>query len=211
MPRRTLWNALALCLLTLFAASSAFAQNSACSQVLPIGLLPPAGGWTTDCAHRVSLKLGASIGAGGNYIMISYPGCASGPCAGQSSTTALQCQATFGYSCCVHVNDVEPTMTGTNIGFLVTGLNARINADTDTRSGICFSAYTGNGSRVASAPVTTLSADRTSMTVTSFALLFITGPPVGTGNATVLPVEFLPTGVVPVQAATWGRMKMLYR
>jgi hypothetical protein len=211
MLRRMPRYATTLCLLGLLAASSAFAQNSVCSQVLPIGLLPPAGGWTTDCAHRVSLKLGASIGAGGNYIMITYPTCASGPCAGQGGTTALQCQATSGYSCCVNVSDVEPTITGTNIGFLVSGLNSRIAADTDTRSGICYSAYTGNGSRVASAPVTTLSADRSSMTVTGFALLFITGPPVGTGNATVLPVEFLPTGVVPAHASTWGGLKMLYR
>jgi hypothetical protein len=207
MPR----TAIALCLFGLLTASTALAQNSVCTQVLPFGLLPPAGGWTTDCAHRVSLKLGASIGAGGNYIMIGYPACASGSCAGMSGTTALQCQATSGYSCCVTVGDVEPTITGTNIGFLVTGLNARIAADTDTRSGICFSAYVGNGSRVATAPVTTLSADRTTMTVTGFALLFVTGPPVGTGNATVLPVEFLPTGVVPVHGATWGRMKLAYR
>src|SRR5438105_463278 len=90
-----------------------------CDRLLPMGLLPPAGGFTFGCSRSFNLKLGAAIGPDGNYILISYPNCANGPCAGQSGATLLQCAAANGYFCCVQVSQIFPTLTGTNVGTLV--------------------------------------------------------------------------------------------
>ena len=63
------------------------------------------------CAFDYNLKLGATLG--GNYILLDYPACASGPCAGQTGLTRLQCAATSGYFCCVSTSQMIPTIVGT--------------------------------------------------------------------------------------------------
>jgi hypothetical protein len=205
----TLRRALLAAALLLLTASAAHAQT-VCDHLLPIGLLPPAGGFTFGCAHPFKLKLGASIGPDGNYILLAYPSCANGPCAGQSGTTLLQCAAASGYFCCTSVSQMIPTIVGTSVGTLVTGLNQRIANDTDTRAGICYSLYTGNGSRVGKVPVIQfIGADRTQAQVTGFLALFLAGPPSGTGTSTTIPVEFI-ADVTPTRGATWGRLKLLY-
>jgi len=195
-------------LTTTFATSHA---ATVCDQLIPIGLLPPAGGFTFGCARQFHLNLGASIGPDGNYILLTYPACASGPCAGQSGTALLQCAAASGYFCCVGTTQMIPTLTGNNVGTLATGLNQRISNDTDTRAGICYSDYTGNGARVGNVPVIQfIGSDRTQAQVTGFLRLFLLGPPTGTGTATTIPVEFIedPT---PARGDSWGRVKLLYR
>jgi hypothetical protein len=196
--------------LLLTMASAAGAQT-ACDHLVPFGVLPQAGGFTFGCAHQFNLKLGASIGPDGNYILLAYPSCANGPCAGQSGTTLLQCAAASGYFCCLSVSQMIPTIVGTNVGTLVTGLNQRIASDTDTRAGICRSAYTGNGARIGKVPmIQFIGADRSQAQVTGFLELFLVGPPSGTSTSTTIPVEFI-ADVTPTRGATWGRLKLLYR
>ena len=191
--------------------SAAARAQTVCDQLLPIGLLPPAGGFTVGCAHQFNLKLGASLGPDGNYILLGYPACANGTCAGQSGAAVLQCAATSGYFCCVSVLGMIPTLTGGNVGTLATGLNQRIANDTDTRAGICYSAYTGNGSRIGNVPVIQfIGADRSQAQVTGFLPVFLAGPPAGTGTSTTIPVEFI-VEATPARGRTWGELKLFHR
>jgi hypothetical protein len=185
--------------------------QSICEGLAPFGLLPPAGGFSFGCSRQFNLKLGAAIGPDGNYILLEYPACVNGPCAGQSGTTLLQCAATSGYFCCATNAQMIPTMTGTNVGTLAAGLVQRIANDTDTRAGICKSAYTGNGSRVANVPlIQFIGVDRSQAQVTGFLSFFLVGPPSGTAQSTTIPVEFL-NDPTPVRAETWGSLKLIYR
>jgi hypothetical protein len=197
--------------LLLLAAPLVAGAQTVCTQLLPIGLLPPAGGFTFGCGHQFNLKLGAVIGPDGNYILLGYPACANGPCAGLTGIPQLQCAADSGYFCCVSGGQMIPTLQGTNVGTFVTGLDQRIADDTDTRAGICHSAYSGNGARVANVPVLQfIGADRTQAQVTGFFSVFVVGPPSGTGTATTVPVEFI-SDATPTEDATWGRLKLIYR
>jgi hypothetical protein len=201
---------LLLAVALLVSTSGVARAQTVCDRLLPIGLLPPAGGFTFGCAQAFHLKLGAVIGPDGNYILLAYPSCASGPCAGQSGTTWLQCAAASGYFCCVGVAQMIPTITGTNVGTLAAGLVDRIANDTDTRAGICYAAYTGNGSRVGNVPlIQFIGLDRTQAQITGFLTLFLSGPPSGTGTSTTIPVEFI-VDPTPVPGSSWGRLKLLY-
>jgi hypothetical protein len=187
------------------------ARADECAGLVPFGLLPPAGGFGFGCPQVYNLKLGAAVGPDGNYILLSYPACASGPCAGQAGTALLQCAAASGYFCCIANGQMIPTLTGTNVGTLVAGLNQRIANDDDTRAGICHADYDGNGSRVAKVPlIQFIGGDRSQAQVTGFLQFFLTGPPSGTGTSTTIPVEFL-SDPTPVNSSTWGRLKLLFR
>ncbi len=200
-----------LAVLVLAATSIPAAATVVCDRLAPIGLLPPAGGFAFGCAHHYNLKLGAALGPDGNYILLSYPACASGPCAGQADLAQLQCAATSGYFCCIASAQMIPTLTGTNVGTLVTGLNQRIANDTDTRSGICYPAYAGNGARVGIVPlIQFIGTDRSQAQVTGFLQFFLVGPPSGSGTSTTIPVEFI-SDPTPTLGPTWGGLKLIYR
>jgi len=198
-------------LLVLPATFAAAGAQTICDHLAPLGLLPPAGGFRFGCAFDYNLKLGATLGPAGNYILLDYPACASGPCAGQAGLTQLQCAATHGYFCCVSTSQMIPTIVGTSVATLVAGLDQRIANDTDTRSGICFSAYTGNGSRVGNVPlIQFIGTDRSQAQLTGFLRFFLVGPPSGSSTSTTIPVEFI-SELTPAQGSTWGRLKLLYR
>src|SRR5436853_497171 len=82
--QKTAWIA-ALCLG--LGLPSVAVADSVCGGLIPAGLLAGAGGFTAGCAHHDALKLGAAIGPDGNYIILGYPSCASGPCAGTDSSS----------------------------------------------------------------------------------------------------------------------------
>lgn len=203
--------ALPLAALLALAASTA-AADQVCDQLLPMGLLQPAGGFTTGCSRDFTLKLGAALGPDGNYILLDLPACASGPCAGLSGVTQLQCAAAEGYSCCLTSGGLVPTIQGTNVASLAAGLTQRIGFDTDTRAGICYSSYVGNGARVANVALAQFpGTDRTHMTLLSFANVFLVAPPAGTGTSTTVTLEFLAQGITATTRTDWGRLKLLYR
>ena len=197
--------------LLLPATFAAAAAQTVCDGLAPMGLLPPAGGFTFGCSQHFTLKLGAALGPDGNYILLSYPSCANGPCGGQTGLTLLQCAATSGYDCCVSSAQTIPTITGTNIATLVAGLDQRIANDSDTRAAICFSDYAGNGARVGSVPlIQFIGLDRSQAQVTGFLRFFLVGPPSGSAQSTTIPVEFI-SDPTPTLDSTWGRLKLLYR
>ena len=193
-------------------AAAPVAADQVCGQLLPMGLLEPAGGFTTGCSRDFTLKLGAALGPDGNYILLDLPACAAGPCAGLSGVTQLQCAAAMGYACCLTSGALVPTLQGTNVASLAAGLTQRIGLDTDTRSGICYAAYAGNGARVANVALAEFpGTDRTHMTLLSFASVFLVAPPAGTGTSTTVTFEFLAQGVTATARTDWGRLKLLYR
>lgn len=197
-------------ILGLFPACSA--ADQVCGQLLPVGLLEPAGGFTLGCSRQFTLKLGASLGPDGNYILLDYPTCADGPCAGLTGASQLQCAAASGYACCVLSGAHIPTMTGGNFGVLAAGLTQRFALDRDATPGICFAHYAGNGARVAIVPLAEFPGGiRTEMVILSFAKIFLVAPPTGSAQATTFTVEFLEQGVTPTRASSWGRIKLLCR
>jgi hypothetical protein len=192
--------------------SRAGSADQICTGLLPMGLLQPGGGFTTGCGHPFTLKLGASLGPDGNYILLDYPPCAAGPCAGASGLVQLQCAAANGYQCCLSSGQSVPTLTGTNVATLVAGLDQRIGLDTDQRAGICYSAYAGNGARVGNVPLASFpGSDRTQMILESFATVFLVSPPTGSAQSTTVTLEFIAQGVTASTAPSWGRLKVLYR
>src|SRR5262245_1187176 len=94
-------------LATMFASAHA---QSVCDRLAPVGLLPPAGGFTFGCSRQFTLKLGAALGPDGNYILLDDPACANGPCAGLSGIPQMQCAATSGYFCCITNAQMIPTI-----------------------------------------------------------------------------------------------------
>lgn len=190
----------------------AVAADQLCDRLLPMGLLEPPGGFTSGCARQFTLKLGASLGPDGNYILLDYPPCAGGPCAGLSAGVQLQCAATSGYGCCVITGQHIPTMTGGNVGTLAAGLSQRIALDSDTRSGLCYGTYLGNGARIANVPLAHFpGALRTEMVIDRFATVFLVSTAAGSAQATTVTLEFLALGVTATSSKSWGRIKLLYR
>jgi len=196
--------------LGLLLAAPARAEQ-ACGGLLPLGLLSPTGGFSLGCTRVYTLKLGASLGPDGNYILLDLPACASGPCAGLTGLPQLQCAASQGYGCCLAAGQHVPTLQGINVATLVAGLNQRIARDTDARSGICFETYLGNGARL----VRVATADfpgtvRSEMVLSGFLGARLVSPPAGSGTSTTVTLEFLDSST-PARPTSWGRVKQLYR
>ena len=192
--------------------ASPAAADQVCGQLLPIGLLEPAGGFTLGCSRQFTLKLSAALGPDGNYILLDMPPCPDGPCAGLSGGAQLQCAAASGYACCIQTGLHVPTLTGGNVGALAAGLGQRFALDSDPSPGICYASYAGNGARVALASLAEFPGGiRTEMVVTSFARVFLVAPPAGSGQATTFTVEFLAQGPTAARSLSWGRIKQLYR
>ena len=190
------------------AMSAAARAETVCGQLLPIGVAPPAGGFASGCANRYVLRRSSSSGSGSTYFPLAFPTCPNGPCAGLTGANQFSCEATNGYSCCTSVSDSIPLVVGNYAGPLRQGLDRRMANDTDTRPGICYSEYVGNGSRVADVPLIHPTATGSSKTqVSGFLRLFLTGPLYANSD---LVVEFV-NGPTPVRNASWGRTKVRYR
>lgn len=188
------------------------AADQVCDGLLPVGLLEPSGGFAVGCARQFTLKLGASPGPDGNYILLDYPACPNGPCAELAGAVQLQCAAASGYACCIVTGEHILTMTGGNVGALAAGLDQRFALDSDPRPGLCHADYAGNGARVANVPLAQFPGGlRSEMVITSFATIFLVAPPTGGAQATTFTVEFLAQGVTAARGPSWGRIKLLYR
>jgi len=137
--------------LVLVASSPAHAQ-AACDQLVPFGLFTPAAGFEYGCSHPYDLRLG-TISPLGDGLMLAYPECANGPCAGLVDLDLFVCAARDGYSCCVVVGDALPIPAGTLMGPLQMAVSQRIAGDSDTRTDICNADYAGDGSRLGVAPL----------------------------------------------------------
>ncbi len=138
------------------ATAEAAKVSRVCEGLVPMGPVPPpdAGWFDPSCDVTYELKLGAGNGEQGNYELLDYPPCNEGPCAGLEGGAAIRCIAEHGYGCCLDEGQ-EFTLTepGNKVGPFRQGLQARFDADVDTRQGICFVDYHGNGNRILPLPV----------------------------------------------------------
>ena len=198
----------ALLLAAIVTSTSGVARGqTVCDQLLPFGLVPPAGGFAFGCAHQYSLRLGYGSVSDGYCTPLAYPACSNGPCAGLTGPQLFVCAATSGYSCCISVAQLIPIVAGDYNGPVNVGLNQRIANDTDTRAGICYSDYAGNGSRLGNVPlIRLLGSGNGEVEVVGFLRMFLARPP--SGNAQML-VELVaePT---PTRSASWGQTKIRY-
>lgn len=141
-------------------------------------------------------------------MALEYAACPNGPCVGLTGPLQFVCEATSGYFCCIGIADSIPIRAGTYAGPFRQGLDQRFANDTDTRQGICFSDYSGNGSRLANVPlIHSFGLGTTKVQVTAFQRMFLVSPPAS--NASII-VEFV-DGPTPARAATWGLVKIRYR
>jgi hypothetical protein len=90
---------------------------------------------------------------------------------------------------------------------VLSGLNARFADDTDTRTGICYADYTGNGARIREAPlIHPVGLGVSQAQVTGLVRMFLVGPLFANSD---LLVEFI-GGPTPVGSVSWGRTKIRY-
>jgi hypothetical protein len=197
-----------LVLVALAASMPAVAVGqTVCDRLIPIGLVPPAGGFVLGCAYHYVLRQGSVPPPASSWVPVRFPVCPNGPCAGLTGPLEFGCEATSGYFCCMSAGDSIPLVAGVYVGPLSAGFSQRFANDTDTRTNICFSDYVGNGSRLANVPlIHSFGAGTTQVQVTGFERMFLLSPP-ATG---VVMVEFVaqPT---PARSRTWGRTKVRYR
>ena len=190
-----------------FASGVARAQT-VCDVLIPVALVPPAGGFEPGCGIHRALERGPVSGAGGYYVTLEYPACADGPCAGLTGASKFVCEAASGYSPCLGVPGPIPPVVGHHAGPFGPGMDQRFAGDTDTRAGICFSDYAGNGARLGVVPVIEpVASGAAQARVAGFAWIFLTAPVPGNGDLTV---EFV-AGPTALRSTTWGRTKILYR
>lgn len=160
-----------------------------CDGLVPMAPVePPDSGWfDPDCSKTYELKVGSGEGEQGNYQLIDYPPCNEGPCQGLNGGAAIRCYAEHGYGCCLGEGQ-EFTLTepGNKVGPFRQGMQARFDADTDRREGICYDDYTGDGHRVVPLPVIeTFDVNgKKFVRIVKFSSFFIKERPPGNGTLT---------------------------
>ena len=111
----------------------------------------PGAGFVTDCSVQYILKQGAGAGQQGNYQFLDLPSCPENDTGGGANAIAAYTRE--GYKCCLDIGEQVFTKTGLNFGPFMKALQDRFDADSDTRQGICYQDYKGNGSRVFITPI----------------------------------------------------------
>jgi hypothetical protein len=179
------------------ASATALIQHAGglCCNIVPVAAIPStAGPFLVGCANIYTLKYGGGTGTNGNYGAIQLPPCNQGVCAGMnpSGAATYRCLLANGYCCCLEVGMQLTPKPGAMSGPTLQGLQARWDADSDQRDGICYQDYTGNGQRVVIVPKTTPLPNGASGTVTllGFATFFLRERPGNGGSSNVIG-EFL--------------------
>jgi putative Flp pilus-assembly TadE/G-like protein len=186
---------------------------SICEGLAPFAPVQVPNGYSTNCDSLYQLKVGSGSSQQGNFMLLSYPDCNEGPCAGiGGGANAVKCYTEHGYSCCAKIGDKLFTEPGNKVGPVRTSLNARWDADTDQRN-VCYNQYRGNRSRVFTVPIID-SFDVTGkkqVTVKGFAAFFLrVKPGNGGGNNFALGqfIDYVAPGETgpnpPPDAKVWG-------
>jgi hypothetical protein len=169
------------------ATAEAKELSSVCEGLAPFApqQLPDGGQFSTDCDSEYVLKEGAGNGQQGNFQLLRYPDCNEDTFTGGGGA-AIRQYTQYGYQCCEDIGqwlEVE-TKTGNTVGPLRQGLQARFDADTDQRQGICYEQYTGNGKRVFITPIIeSFNVNGTSwVQIKGFAAFFLKDRPGGGGQ-----------------------------
>src|SRR5262245_8655722 len=128
-----------------------------CEGVVPMAPIPPPNNqwFDPDCSRTYLLKADPGSGQQGNYQLLDYPNCDEGMCQDVGGGgAAIRCYSQYGYGCCIHAGDeFVMTQPGNKVGPFRQGMQARFDADTDRREGICYQDYKGNGNRVIRVPL----------------------------------------------------------
>jgi Flp pilus assembly protein TadG len=172
------------------AVAIAESAGAVCEKLVPLGAIePPAGGFKTGCANTYNLKIGSGGGGTpGNFQLLDFPPCNEGPCGGLNGGGAeIRCEVANGYSCCINIGDLIPTMPGNKVGPFMQGLNDRWDSDTDRREGICYTDYHGNGNRIVLVPMFNDwdPNGKKSVKVEGFSAFFLQKKPSGGGGSTL--------------------------
>jgi len=116
---------------------------------------PPYGDFAKSCDSTYTLKLGAGQSLQGNFQLLDYPDCAENDSIPNGGAAEIKYFIINGWDCCFKIGDLVEvdTAPGNKVGPVQQGLQARFNADTDRRSGICYAQYNGNQSRVFLCPI----------------------------------------------------------
>jgi Flp pilus assembly protein TadG len=167
--------------MTAVAAAVVSRSDMVCCGIIPIAAIPPSD-WVPQCGQVYELKLDSGQNGGARYGFVRLPDCPNGACAGMPSGGAntFRCLLANGYCCCIQEGDQLRCETGNMDGPFHQGLLDRWNADSDQRTGICYSQYTGNMQRVVELPITTPVAGtggNCHYTVLALASFFLVEPP----------------------------------
>jgi len=177
-----------------FAVAEVQPTDQPCEGVSPFGVADRPGGFNTACGSKDTLKLSQGPKQG-NFQLLDFPACTEGPCANQNGINAqLTCYIETGYSCCIKIGDqLTYTEPGNKVGIIKPALLDRWNSDTDTRSGICYQQYTGNGERVLICPlVQTFDVNGKSViNITGLAAFFLLNKPGQGGPANFAVGQFI--------------------
>jgi len=192
--------------ITANATAEAAPLTGVCKNLLPFApVQASAAGFSKTCGSADTLK--TSSGSNGNFHLLSFPPCDSGPCAGVGGNggAAIRCFLDNGYGCCVVLGeewDQTVTKPGNNVGPVRQGLQARWDSDTDRSSNICYQQYAGNGRRVLPVPIVqtfTGLNGRKGVRITGFAGFFMLKRPSGGGqNMAVIGqfIDYVEPGIV---------------
>lgn len=166
--------------MTATASAAVSRSDMVCCGLIPVAAILPSQ-FVVDCSTTYELKLDAGQG-GSRYGFLQFPDCQSGACAGVSSSGAalFRCLLANGYCCCISEGDQLACEHGNMDGPFRAGLQARWAADSDQRTGICYSQYTGNMQRVVQVPLTDPVAGTGNdchYTVRALASFFLVEPP----------------------------------
>jgi Flp pilus assembly protein TadG len=116
---------------------------------------PDTGGFSKACGTSYTLKLGAGNSTSGNFQLLDYPDSCLAPGVTGGGGAAIRYYIVNGFKCCLEIGSLVEVNTepGNVVGPVRQGLQARWDADTDTRPDICYQDYRGNGSRVFLCPI----------------------------------------------------------
>jgi len=165
--------------------------------VVPLAAVPPPDGssFQPGCGQSYVLKLASQGGTSGNYQALRFPTCPNGDC-GVTGSSSFRCQLKYGMCCPLSVGQQLAPETGNMSGATHDGVQYRFTQDTDSRVGICYSDYHGNGQRLIAVPLTTPPSNGSStVTVLGFAMFFLKDIP-GTGTNSTITGEFV-NAVIP--------------
>ncbi len=120
-------------------------STAPCCALLPLVPLGVSGDFSAGCTPYV-LDPGRPDGGRAGRDVLELPACDTDPCVGNGAE-AIRCRAANGYPCCLDTAYRLSVAPGNKSGALRQGLRERWAKDTDRRSGICATSYTGNGWR----------------------------------------------------------------
>ena len=190
------------------ATAEANELSEVCERLAPFAPQEPPDGvdFSTNCADKVTLKVGSGNSTGGNFQLLDLPDCNEDEFSGGGGA-AIREYTLNGYQCCLGLNqEFVLTAPGNKVGPLRDALQQRWDNDSD-RSSHCYENYTGNGQRVFITPIIESFdvSGKKYVRIVNFAAFFMTDRPNGTmvqGGVTGQFIKYVAPGNVGPPADT---------